>query len=199
MHSGREPRHAPLPPHDVVANGRHHPVNQRVAHGDGHMQWQATTGVHLNNGRGQWSVAASSSSHHYERPVHSHFDRNQYGISHNNPHYGRESQPDVRRVAPVQNYPQSYGYAAYPPPVPQIPVAGPYVQNPPSAYGAYQRHSTQQWQPRYGTGGGAPSNPQPPVGRGYDNNHRQPHNRYSALNRGGSNRGPPPRPGHGRY
>ena len=198
MHTGRslgEPRHAPQPPYDVTngisyPNGRHHPVNQRAAHGASHMQWQDTSGVHVNNGQRQFSTPSSTSSHQHDRSVHSHYERNQYSRYDNNSHYGRESQHDVRRVAPVQGYPRNNVYAA--PPVTEIPVAGHYVQNLPRAHGGYHPYNNQQWQPRYGTDRGAPTNPQAPVGRSYGNNN-QPNNHYSALNRGGSNRG------HGRY
>lgn len=213
LHAGRgvgEARHMPRHPHDVVPNGisypngRHHPAGHRGANGPGHLQWQPTTGVHVNDGQGQRSTAAPTSSYQYERSGHSqhtHFERTQYSRSHSNSQYGRESQPDHRRIAPVQTYPQSNGYGVYPPPVVQIPVAGPYVQSPPRVYGGYHPYGTQQWQPRHGTGRGAPSNPQAPVGRTYANNSQHADNRYSAFNRGGSGRGPPPRStqGHGRY
>ncbi|ONK65675.1 uncharacterized protein A4U43_C07F39540 [Asparagus officinalis] len=120
------------------------------------------------------------------------------------------------RVGPAQSYQQSNGYTGHPPPPPivqipvagphvqpvvQIPVAGPYVQNEPRVYGGYQGYGAQQWQPWHGSGRGAPLNAQlSPVGRSYgNNNNEQGNNRFSSLNSSGSSRGPPARHGHGRF
>ncbi|KAJ6826282.1 5'-3' exoribonuclease 3-like [Iris pallida] len=200
--SAAERRHAPRTPYDAAPvgypyhNGVHHPVHH-VTHVGGNPRWQ-DTGVH--NAHGQWSSAAPTPSGQHNRSVHSHYDRNQHNRPHNNHYHGRESQSDVRRVPPLQSYAQSGGYP-YAPPAAQFPVPGPYGQQPTSrSYGGYQAHGTQQWQPRYGSGtGDATGNPAPPAGRSYGNN-LSTDNRYSAFNRGGpSRRPPPPAPGYGRY
>lgn len=166
----------------------------REEHRTGHSQSYG----YRNDGPGHWH-ASSTSSHYYDRPPPSHYERDHYNRSHYP--YNGSSHVDARSNVPVY-YPQSQGY-----PYPSVndisalpPVTHVGYSHSQSLYDAnyrgYYDDGGQQRDRHYGADR-APAATQYPGGRSYGQ-HQQANNRYAALDRGSNWRSaPPPPPGYG--
>ncbi|XP_042462935.1 5'-3' exoribonuclease 3-like [Zingiber officinale] len=162
----------------------------REEHRIGHSQYYG----HRNDGPGHWH-ASSTSTHYYDRPPPSHYERDHYNRSHYP--YNGSSHVDARSNVPAY-YPQSPGYP-YPsvndisalPPVTH--VAYSHSQSSYNAnYRGYYDNGGQQRDRNYGADR-APAATQYHGRRSYGQ-HQQANNRYAALDRGSNWRSPPPPP-----